>query len=313
MLRWYWFLLCPLGLWAQEESLIRCRSGNCFEGFGTADWPNGNRYVGNWQGGKMQGQGLFYWADGRKYLGQWAEAKMQGFGTLFFPDGSVYSGQWYQNQFVAQHRPQYPLASSGLRHAEGQLRQLLADRPQLCQGPVQEGDPIWQWILRKLAGEDTGSLIHWAKGPQRGFEPPKGVQAAHRYPTATHEGLIWLNPQGSAEQLWASLIYELFNISNHAAFAQIEEDVQRGRCNKEQYIYRYAQLEHGAALRTANFYQSQWRRQYPQWPSQAQYWYAYVPVDFQVWLEGFRDRKGYPWYPYEGFYEELLRRSVERY
>jgi hypothetical protein len=63
----------------------------------------------------------------------------------------------------------------------------------------------------------------------------------------------------------------------------------------------------------ANFYQSQWLRQYPQWPSQAQYWYAYVPVDFQVWFQGFTDPKGYPWYPYEDFYEELLRRSVERY
>jgi hypothetical protein len=40
------------------------------EGYGTYEWANGKRYIGQWMKSSMHGYGIFKWADGDVYQGQ---------------------------------------------------------------------------------------------------------------------------------------------------------------------------------------------------------------------------------------------------
>ena len=61
---------------------------------GTATYPDGSTYVGEWKDGKKHGQGTYTTAGGAKYVGEWKEGKRHGQGTSTYPDGGTYSGEW---------------------------------------------------------------------------------------------------------------------------------------------------------------------------------------------------------------------------
>ena len=47
----------------------------------------GNKYVGEWQIGKIAGFGTLYYVDGDVYEGQWKEEKMHGKGRYTYHNG----------------------------------------------------------------------------------------------------------------------------------------------------------------------------------------------------------------------------------
>ncbi|ASC74034.1 Pentapeptide repeat containing protein [Halomicronema hongdechloris C2206] len=93
------------------------------DGRGTMVYPNGDRYDGEFQGGKRNGCGTFTFDSGRRYMGQFQDDDFQGigiwmlegghyyigqfqdnrchgWGTFLFPDGSSTSGNWQDGRFV---------------------------------------------------------------------------------------------------------------------------------------------------------------------------------------------------------------------
>ena len=67
---------------------------NCY---GSYTWKDGNKYVGEWQLGKMHGQGSYTYSKKYKkykYVGEWKEAKFDGYGTHTWSDGTKYVGMW---------------------------------------------------------------------------------------------------------------------------------------------------------------------------------------------------------------------------
>ena len=58
-------------------------------GRGTMTWPDGRKYVGNWNSNTMYGRGTMTWPDGRKYVGVWEDDKMHGEGLMI--EGNVRS------------------------------------------------------------------------------------------------------------------------------------------------------------------------------------------------------------------------------
>ena len=54
----------------------KCTQGDCKNGFGTAVFTNGGKYVGEWKDGKQHGQGTVTKADGSQYSGEFKEGKM---------------------------------------------------------------------------------------------------------------------------------------------------------------------------------------------------------------------------------------------
>ena len=68
-----------------------------FNGKGTYNWPDGDKYVGEWKDGMMHGQGTVTWPSGSKYAGEFKDDNLHGKGTYTWPDGTKYVGQWNAN------------------------------------------------------------------------------------------------------------------------------------------------------------------------------------------------------------------------
>lgn len=86
-------ILCLFSMTAHAQSNLPPCSGdyrnNCF---GAYDFPNGNKYIGQWKDGKYDGFGTFTFASGEKYVGQWKYGKRSGQGTNTYPRGEIYVG-----------------------------------------------------------------------------------------------------------------------------------------------------------------------------------------------------------------------------
>ena len=63
---------------------------NCF---GTETFPNGSKYVGEYENDKWSGKGTYTFKDGKKYVGDFKDDKRTGLGTYYFLDGDKYVGQ----------------------------------------------------------------------------------------------------------------------------------------------------------------------------------------------------------------------------
>ena len=71
----------------------KCVQGDCVNGRGTFT-ANGEKYVGEWKGGKRHGHGILNFPDGGKYIGEWKDGLPNGQGTEINPDGGKYIGEW---------------------------------------------------------------------------------------------------------------------------------------------------------------------------------------------------------------------------
>lgn len=86
---------------------VSCIRGNCDNGNGLADFPDGARYEGDFQAGKMHGRGILTYADGSKYIGNWQQNQRIGRGRLVLIDGSEYLGEFANNVFHGQGAMKY--------------------------------------------------------------------------------------------------------------------------------------------------------------------------------------------------------------
>lgn len=85
----------------------KCLKGDCSTGYGEYLYPNGTRYVGNFEHGKPNGKGIMYFANGNKYLGDWVNETRQGKGRLILAEGHTYTGEFLNNQFDGQGTMEY--------------------------------------------------------------------------------------------------------------------------------------------------------------------------------------------------------------
>ena len=86
-----------------KESAISAWN-NCY---GTATWPDGRKYIGEWKEGKNHGQGIFTWPGenedsiGREYIGEWKDNLPNGHGTYSW-DYKKYVGGFKDGHFHGQ-------------------------------------------------------------------------------------------------------------------------------------------------------------------------------------------------------------------
>ena len=77
-------------------------------GYGNFAWSNGDKYFGEWREGKNHGNGTKVWNDGREYLGDFKNDKLHGVGTLYYPDGKKYEGEFINGKRHGEGTFTYP-------------------------------------------------------------------------------------------------------------------------------------------------------------------------------------------------------------
>lgn len=68
------------------------------EGFGSAIFVDGRKYIGEWKEGEPHGQGMMVWYGGETYQGKFVKGEYEGLGLAKNPDGSQYYGLWKNSQ-----------------------------------------------------------------------------------------------------------------------------------------------------------------------------------------------------------------------
>ena len=82
-------------LYAQTKTLPACPTSGYFHNcIGTIIYPEGDKYIGEWQNDKRNGRGTYTYAGGNKYLGEWQNGKKSGQGTFTWANGEKYVGAW---------------------------------------------------------------------------------------------------------------------------------------------------------------------------------------------------------------------------
>lgn len=71
-----------------------CQSGDCWNGEGVWQHPDGRSYVGRFEGGAREGYGIFTWANGGVYEGGHEINLFSGYGMYTWPNGWSWRGQW---------------------------------------------------------------------------------------------------------------------------------------------------------------------------------------------------------------------------
>ncbi len=71
-----------------------CVSGNCYDGYGTYVYKEGDKYTGYFKNFVQNGYGIYYYKNGARYIGEWKDGVQNGFGVYYFKTGEKYIGYW---------------------------------------------------------------------------------------------------------------------------------------------------------------------------------------------------------------------------
>jgi hypothetical protein len=79
-------LLVPVASFAAP---FQCIEGDCINGSGTYELPEGAKYIGEFKNRNYHGKGTYIFPDGTKNSGTFVDGKQEGKGTVEYPDGHV--------------------------------------------------------------------------------------------------------------------------------------------------------------------------------------------------------------------------------
>ncbi len=73
---------------------------NKFHGEGKYIYKNGDQYYGNWVQNRRNGSGRLNLKNGEKYIGSWENGMKNGYGTYYYKDETAWIGEWKNNKFT---------------------------------------------------------------------------------------------------------------------------------------------------------------------------------------------------------------------
>ncbi len=71
-----------------------CESGDCYNGFGSKTYSNGDKYTGIFKDEKRHGIGIYLYKHGDVYEGEFTDHEIKGKGAYIFVTGKKYIGEW---------------------------------------------------------------------------------------------------------------------------------------------------------------------------------------------------------------------------
>jgi hypothetical protein len=217
------------------------------------------------------------------------------------------------------------LDAARLDHGRSQVRQLFADRFMMSVyrtkagelRKVTENDPIFDWLARKFAGEDTGEIIFWNS------DPPKDFRAGHINATRHWPGFIQISRFAAPneglgerllgfEDLWACAAFELISLGRVKDSQQMEQQVVEKKMSKADFVEAGAKFEYESFLAMSEYYEKVWRpwAQSVGFETEPGYWRLPLPT-FVEWRGRYTDHAGYPWKPFESIFDYLLQYGRE--
>lgn len=72
----------------------QCIAGDCLNGRGAFRFPDGSRYIGQFQDGEIHGWGSLLHNNGHRYRGTWVNRLPSGEGIIQLSDGRTWKGEW---------------------------------------------------------------------------------------------------------------------------------------------------------------------------------------------------------------------------
>jgi len=210
------------------------------------------------------------------------------------------------------------LAPELLEHGTKELLRMFHDRPVML-NHMDENGVLGKWAIRKLAGEDTGFVIHWDP-----TSPLSGGRAEHQVPAPSQPAAIRIakvHPSGprkgydlTFEELWNSAVFELHNVRNAKQFQSLHNKAISAEIDREQYIVEHFRLEHRAIQQTRAFYcriYLLWAREHSR-RTEPELWYTTTWGGTDQWLQHYADRSAYPW-SYYGRNFDMLKSVTETF
>jgi hypothetical protein len=99
---------------APDISKMRnCGTKYCASGQGYYDFPDGSRYIGEFNNGMPYGEGKCFYANGDRYEGGWNSNAPNGEGIMYFTSGRVYGAVWVNGTPVSELNPNQPFPDIG--------------------------------------------------------------------------------------------------------------------------------------------------------------------------------------------------------
>ena len=73
--------------------------GSVKHGYGNYTWHDGDQYIGDWEGDVRNGLGLYAWINGDKYVGEFLNTR-EGWGVYSSKNGNLEAGIWFNDKIV---------------------------------------------------------------------------------------------------------------------------------------------------------------------------------------------------------------------
>jgi len=143
------------------------------------------------------------------------------------------------------------LDEAKLQHAEQQLKRMLVDRPQmaLCLKP---GDDLWNWVVRKFAGEDSGLLAIWDAKDPTPFESDFVAQPNEVFIQVQDRENCSSDFECDAQ--WAGVIFELYHSAAVAERANLRRQIEAGQIGAQEYARERMAIAERAKQQTRAFF-----------------------------------------------------------
>ncbi|RIK80589.1 MAG: hypothetical protein DCC68_10610 [Planctomycetota bacterium] len=169
------------------------------------------------------------------------------------------------------------LSEDDLEFGRTQAAQLLRDRPVLA-GHLQDGDILWNWIVRQFAGESAGCRCRWNPEPPGNSDgqasaPENGVGAIQ---VAQFDGAEDARGQRlTFDRVLSTVVFECFNHASYATYDAIWNQVSKGEIDPITYARLGLDTENQSAVRTRRFFCST----YLEWANVEQF----AEIDARNW------------------------------
>lgn len=214
---------------------------------------------------------------------------------------------------------QYPLTKADIRFGERQVKRMLSDRPQMRR-LIKKRDELWIWTARQYAGEFTGRRYNWQKNPDTSGSGVDQFGAWHNFDLEKNSGYVTVKKTredgllATPEQMWAGVIYELFNVRNDSDFQEAWNDVLAHKLSKADYTACSTRLEYNALKELSRFYCSNWKAQAQKfdYESSSWYWFPDLPDTYEAWVSKYKTTNpGYFNYYEKGYDTAFLQTKVQ--